>query len=185
MSNELFENFKKENDVSQRICGKYRNVLPAELIEIWENYGFGELFDGYLKLINPEEYQELIVDTYFRGDVSIPIFATAFGDIITFEESQYIGIIKYKNGSFGMLANGFNRFMSNMSDDYFLKKYFEISNYIKAKEKLGELEHYECFGYVPLLGLGGSETIHNLKKVKIREHIELISQLVGKIGITA
>ena len=60
MSNELFENFKKENDVSQRLCGKYRNVLPAELIEIWENYGFGELFDGYLKLINPEEYQELI-----------------------------------------------------------------------------------------------------------------------------
>ena len=31
--------------------------------------------------------------------------------------------------------------------------------------------------------LGGSEKVQNLKKVKIREHIELISQLVGKIGM--
>ena len=38
-------------------------------------------------------------------------------------------------------------------------------------------------GDVPLLGLGGSEKIQNLKKVKIREYIELISQLVGKIGM--
>ena len=36
---------------------------------------------------------------------------------------------------------------------------------------------------MPLLGLGGSEKVQNLKKVKIIEHIELISQLVGKIGM--
>ena len=35
---------------------------------------------------------------------------------------------------------------------------------------------------MPLLGLGGSEMVDNLNKVKNREHIELITQLVGKIG---
>ena len=61
--------------------------------------------------------------------------------------------------------------------------YFQIPQYIEAVNKLGKLEQDECFGYVPLLGLGGSEKVQNLKKVKIREHIELISQLVGKIGM--
>ncbi|MBQ6523394.1 MAG: DUF1851 domain-containing protein [Atopobiaceae bacterium] len=36
-------------------------------------------------------------------------------------------------------------------------------------------------GYVPLLGLGGRETVNNLRKVKIREHIALIAQMVGGV----
>lgn len=77
----------------------------------------------------------------------------------------------------------FKRFIQNLGDDYFLEKYFQIPQYIEAVNKLGKLEQDEFFGYVPLLGLGGSEKVQNLKKVKIREHIELISQLVGKIGM--
>ena len=48
---------------------------------------------------------------------------------------------------------------------------------------MGELKQDECFGYVPLLGLGGSEKIDNLRKVKIREHIELIAKMTGKVGM--
>lgn len=98
-------------------------------------------------------------------------------------QGQYIGIVKYKNGNFVMLAKNFKRFIQNLGDDYFIEKYFQIPQYIEAVNKLGKLEQDECFGYVPLLGLGGSEKVQNLKKVKIREYIELISQLVGKIGM--
>lgn len=66
--------------------------------------------NGYLKIINPDEYQELLNDTYFRGNVSIPIFVTSFGDIITFEEDKYIRSIKYKNGIFKGMASGFDFF---------------------------------------------------------------------------
>lgn len=152
-------------------------------MNIWRNYGLGSMYNGYIKIINPEEFQELLNETYFRGKISVPILVTAFGDIITLEEGQYIGMVKYKNGSFGMLAANFNRFMQNLTEDYYMKKYFQISQYAEAVKKLGELEHDECFGYVPLLGLGGSEKVDNLDKVKIREHIELISQMVGNIGM--
>lgn len=54
---------------------------------------------------------------------------------------------------------------------------------MEAVDKWGKVEADECFGYVPLLGLGGKESVDNLKKVKIREHIELITQMVGKIGM--
>ncbi|PHU33511.1 hypothetical protein CSX01_14870, partial [Pseudobutyrivibrio ruminis] len=75
---------------------------------------------------------ELLNETYFRGKISIPILATAFGDVITFEEGQYIGMVKYKNGDFVMLAKSFKRFIQNLDDDYFFEKYFQIPLYIEA-----------------------------------------------------
>ena len=165
---------EKGQDIKQELLHRYKTILPDELIKIWEDNGLARLMG---------EYQELLKETYFRGNISIPILVTAFGDIVTFEEGQYIGMVKYKNGNFVMLAKNFKRFIQNLGDDYFLEKYFQIPQYIEAVNKLGKLEQDECFGYVPLLGLGGSEKIQNLKKVKIREYIELISQLVGKIGM--
>ena len=53
---------------------------------------------------------------------------TAFGDIVTFEEDQYIGMVKYKNGNFVMLAKNFKRFIQNLGDDYFLEKYLMRPN---------------------------------------------------------
>lgn len=73
--------------------------------------------------------------------------------------------------------------MQNLTDDYFIEKYLEIPQYIEAVKCLGQVEHNECFGYVPVLGLGGSENVENLSKVKIKEHIEVITQLVGKVGM--
>ena len=53
-----------------------------------------------------------------------------------------------------------------------IKKFFIVSN----KEKITE-----CFGYVPLLAMGGKESVNSIKKVKMREHISLIINLVGGI----
>ena len=91
----------------------------------------------------------------------------------------------WEDNGLARLMGGYNfkRFIQNLGDDYFLEKYFQIPQYIEAVNKLDKLEQDECFGYVPLLGLGGSEKVQNLNKVKIIEHIELISQLVGKIGM--
>lgn len=183
MKDEIFKEFQKESDVSQTIYDKYEKILPSELIEVWKKYGMGSFFDGYLKMINPEEYQKLIVDTYFRGNVSIPIFITAFGDVICWEENRYIRMIKYKNGVFKGMAAGFEFFFEDLDNGLYDKEYFEFSRYHEAVKLLGKIEYDECFGYVPLLGLGGSEKVQNLKKVKIREHIELITQMTGNIGM--
>jgi len=34
-----------------------------------------------------------------------------------------------------------------------------------------------------LLGLGGQKTVENIDKVKIKEHIYIISELAGNIGM--
>lgn len=183
MLDELFKDFVKENDVKQELCDKYEAILPDELIAVWRKYGFGSFMGGYLKVINPEEYQDFIIATYFRGSISIPIFITAFGDVINWEENRFIRMVKYKNGIFKGMAASFRFFFEDLQNGLFNEEYFDISMYTEAVQTWGEIKYDECFGYVPLLGLGGSEKVQNTKKVKIKEHIEIISQLVGGVGM--
>ena len=51
--------------VSNETVKKYENKLPAELIGIWKEYGYCTMLDGYLRVIDPDDYKELIDDTYF------------------------------------------------------------------------------------------------------------------------
>lgn len=177
----MIKDFIKIDDVPENLIKEYEDKLPAEVIEIWKNYGFGTFYSGFLKVINPNDYKELLENSYFRGDVSIPIFATGFGDLITWEKNQFIGIVQYRYGENHILASGFDFFFEDIASGSFGCKYFGLNKFNEAVKKYGDLEYDQCFGYVPLLGLGGKESVNNLKKVKIREHILLITQLVGEV----
>ena len=58
---------------------------------------------------------------------------------------------------------------------------FTLEDYAQAVEKYGKLADNECFGYVPLLALGGKEDVEHLQKVKTKEHIAVITQLTGGV----
>lgn len=178
----LFDCFEQDTKASLELCAKYHSILPSALLNVWKQYGFGSLFNGYLKIINPDEYQELLHDSYVLGSTAIPIFITAFADILTWEKGRYIRIVKYKDGIFEGIAAGFDFFWGDLADGAFDTRFFELTEYHAATKTLGQLQFDECFGYTPLLGLGGSRKTENLRKVKIKEHIDFIAQSVGKVG---
>lgn len=177
----VFKDYIKFSDVDEKLISQYEEKLPQKIIYIWKNYGLGTFYNGYLKIINPNEYKELIEKTYFQGNVSIPIFETAFGDIITWEKNQFIGIIKYRYGENDVISDGFDFFYEDLLDGEFDDTDFNIKKYKEALNKYGMLEYDECFGYVPLIAMGGKESVENIKKAKIKEHISLISNFIGKI----
>lgn len=179
----MLDDFIKVMAMPQDIVEKYRTMVPDELIQIWQNQGIGTFLGGYLKIINPEEYRDLLDSTYFRGDLAVPIFVTAFGDIITFEENRYLRLVKYKDGVFEIILENFLFFLKFLKDEDFQKDYFEIDLYKSALKQYGDLDYDYCFGFVTLLGLGGQKTVENIDKVKIKEHIYIISELVGNIGM--
>ena len=181
MKSVLFKDFVQIKKAEKMLIEKYDKLLPDEIIYLWRTYGFGTFYNGYLKVINPDEYKSLIEKSYFMGNVSIPIFATAFGDVLTWEENKYVGILKYRYNDNDIISDGFEYFYDIIYDEECAKDYFTIENYNEATKKYGSLEYDECFGYVPLLALGGKESVDNLKKVKIREHIALITEMVGEI----
>lgn len=177
----MLKDFVKVADMPQEVIEKYKNQVPAELLQIWQEDGLGTFLDGYLKVINPDDYLELLQDSYFRGEISIPIFATAFGDIITWEKNEFLGIIKYKDGTFDIFLENLSLFIKFLPDKSFTDDYFDIPLYKKAVAKHGQLAYDECFGFVPLLALGGFKDVDHMDKVKVLEHIYLMYQLTGGV----
>lgn len=171
----------KGTEVDEELIKKYEGTLAPELIEIWKEYGYAELLGGHLRVINPDDYRQFVKDTYFRGNDVIPIMTTGFGDVVAIGEGVWVEIISYKSKEFNIVSKGFDRFLSNLLEEYFLKKYLDIFSYNEAVEKLGRPGHDECFGYTPLLGAGGKKKVENLNIVKTREYIELAVQMLGEI----
>ena len=179
---DLFQSFQRECPAPAALREKYASTLPPELLNVWRNYGFGTLLDGCLKIINPDEYQDLLHDTYDLSDSAIPVFATAFSGLLTWEKGRYLRFINYQNGTFEGVCAGLNFFWDDLADGVFDDRFLELAWYQEAIQALGRLQFNECFGYAPLLGLGGSRRAEHLRKYKLQEHIAFIAQAVGKVG---
>lgn len=188
----LFEDFKLEKEVPDDIINKYKCRVPEELVKIWKTYGFGTFLNGYLKIINPEEYEDLLYETYIQDDANIKfmttLFATGMGDLIIWEYvsdgDSTITLLKYRIGKYRIIGPKLKIFLKllELKDEDFLNEDLGWSEYSKAIELYSKLDYDECFGYVPLLRLGGKESVYNLKKVKLIEQINLITDLLGPIN---
>ena len=66
-------------------------------------------------------------------------------------------------------------------DDEYVYENFDLDLYSEAVAKHGQLAYDECFGFVPLLALGGFKDVDHMDKVKVLEHIYLMYQLTGGV----
>ncbi|MEC0298437.1 T6SS immunity protein Tdi1 domain-containing protein [Peribacillus frigoritolerans] len=181
MSNNVFEGFILEEKIDKEVIDKYKEKIPEQITEIWRQYGFGSILKGYLKLVNPDVFEELLKDVYIRSEVAIPLFATSMGDIIVWEKGRYLNLLNFRKGNVNVISAGFDFFLDDLNDNSFIVEELEWNPYPEAVDKYGEPDFDECFGYTPLLGLGGPDKVENLKKVKLMEHIYLITQFMGPI----
>ena len=181
MSGKSFNDFVLNEEVSEDIIKSYKGKVPDEVLEIWENCGFGSILNGYLKIINPNEFQQHLKDIYARNEDAIALFATSMGDIIVWEKNRYLNLLNFRRKSVSVISAGFDFFLEDLDDESFLDEELDWQPYSEAVNKYGQPAFNECFGYVPLLGLGGPEKVENLSKVKLVEHIYLITQFMGQI----
>jgi len=169
---------------SPQIIDEYEDILPAELMEFWQEYGFGIYMDGYLKIVNPNDYQPVLNEGYnTENDKEIVFAVTGLGDFLVWV-GDAIRLVDFRHGNYSIIESGDDMswfFDMDLAENEFMEDEFKNENYLPAKQKLGELPFDECFGYVPILGAGGPEKVDNLQKVKIREHIAIIAQMMGKL----
>jgi len=181
----ILNDFKKRNDVEESIVRKFSDRVPEQIAQLWKQNGFGSFINGYLKIINPNDYIDIVSNTYLRNEGTIPLFATSMCDVILYErdsnEESYIVQLNYRKGKSKVIASKYTLFIRFLEEVAFREKALDWQPYPEAVQKYGEPAYDECFGYVPLLGLGGPEKVENLQKVKLREHILLISEFMGPI----
>ncbi|MGX7666332.1 T6SS immunity protein Tdi1 domain-containing protein [Flavobacterium pedocola] len=179
---QVYPDFTIVEKPSENLINEYATMLPKEIIHFWKDYGFGTFMNGYLRIINPDDYIATLFDTYDYADREIPIAVTAFGDILCWQ-GEAINFINYRFNYSEIIAAGeFDWFLNmDLTEESFLAEDLKGELYEKAKNILGELAFDECYGFVPLLALGGPEKAENLQKVNTMVHLDLITQLVGTV----
>ena len=181
MELKALQDFELYSKVPEATIKKYSGKIPEQFIEVWKNYGFGSFLQGYFKIINPDEYIEFVRESYFEKNC-IPLLVTALGDIIVWERKKYLYLLFYRYNNFDCLdTDGCDFFLDDIADFDFQKNDLKMKDFKEVLESLGYPAYDECYGYVPLLSLGGAERPENLQKVKLREYLELMYQVQGEI----
>ena len=55
----MLKDFTRVAVMPQEVIKKYKDQVPEELVQIWEECGLGTFLDGYLKVINPDGFRKL------------------------------------------------------------------------------------------------------------------------------
>lgn len=173
--------------VDDTFIAKYADMSYAGLTTLWQEAGLGSYCNGMLKIINPSDYQDALNPCYVMDyDKSfLPFMCTAFGDVFAYVKNpklnNYIVYLNIRYGTYLILPDNLaallNKIIFNQS---FLKGWFDLENYSVMQEKLGTPDFDECFGYSPLLTMGGSENLENIKIVKTLPYIDINTQTIGR-----
>ena len=72
---EILKDFVKVGDVSEETIEKYKGRIGEDLLTIWKEYGYGYFFNGFLKIINPDDYQEAFKGVYECLENELPVYS--------------------------------------------------------------------------------------------------------------
>ncbi|MBU3179472.1 hypothetical protein KPL47_24695 [Clostridium estertheticum] len=97
------KDFVVKEQVNINIIEKYKGKVPNQVVEVWGKYGFGSIKNGYLRIVNPDRYMEILEETYVRYELAIPLFTTAMGDIIVWEDG-YLMILNFRKNEVNVVG---------------------------------------------------------------------------------
>ncbi|AMM21672.1 hypothetical protein AX769_17870 [Frondihabitans sp. PAMC 28766] len=175
-----YPGFDKGGEVSKDVIGSFGSRVPAEVVEGWRA-GIGTMLDGFIQVVDPYTAAVLISSSYTGIAGAVPILQTAFGDVIVWEDGWF-RLLSFRKEINRYVSRSFDVLLQLLADDTFLDPELDRALYVTAVEKFGPLDSGTIFGHVPLLALGGPKDVEHLDKVKTREHLLLISQMVGPLS---
>lgn len=135
--------------------------------------------EGYLRHVTPEEGADLARIAGYQATGTIA-FATAFADLIVVEE-QAVRLVSPRRGTHRIIATDLERFLAYAASPEYRDgaDHLDAALYPEAVALLGVPERDQCFGFVPLLALGGAEDVEHLRRVRLREHLAVIAEIAG------
>ena len=194
-SDEFLPSYHQKAEAS--IIDKYKNILPDNLVGIWELQGWSGYFNGLFWCVNPDVYSGILEDwldsTELKNKGEYYVIAkSGFGDLLVFERNS--AHIFTLNSVFGFISANKEKLTNKANADaanrsivtkfvMLNKDTLDVENngvgiFENAFNKLGHLKPDEIYGFEPLLSLGGEINVDNLSKVKDIVHLSIIRQFV-------
>lgn len=178
------------SDISSSTISQYKDVIPKELIFLWEKYGLFHIDNGLLWFVNPNDYVNIfeewaeVNEMLTLEDRKYHVIArTAFGCLLILVNNgidSYLAQLNTLTNEWSVSANNMSFFFNVLLLDYTYKE--DDLDEILFKEcykDLGLLKPDECYGFVPLPALGGAKDVKLAEKVKLREYLSICSQVFG------
>lgn len=91
--------------------------MREQIIALWNEYGLGSICNGYLKMIIPNDYQNIVETLYYDGKNAIAVMATGFGDIIVWKpKDETMVLLLYRYQDLQVLESGCTYFFEDLAD---------------------------------------------------------------------
>jgi hypothetical protein len=169
------ENCEKPSAEAMR---KYEGKLPPELLDHWREVGWCSWGNGLLWVVNPDQFKDVMADWLDFDPESAPVFLrTAFGHLYLWHEG-YVYSLDVQHGSGSKVTPKVERMFTLLCDPELQEKILRRGLFEQARQLLGPPGRDECYAFEPALALGGSGAVETIRRVKMREHLAILAQIV-------
>lgn len=171
---------------TQDVLERYRPLLPASLLELWERHGFGRYARGLVEVINPQDYEAILWKWLMRDEdpSRLPIALTAFGGIFYYrrltDEDEDVSYLDPHGPEYQAVvcAWSLDQFFNEYLPDPEVESNLLDADLVRASiATIGPLEGGECFQFTPALRLGGTRDVRFVTKGNGQVHLDLLHQL--------
>lgn len=180
-----FEDFKRLYDPPEdcerpgdEAIRAYERLLPPELIDHWREVGWCSYAKGLLWFVNPQQFEGVLEDWIdFESGGFLVFLRSAFAHLYIWHEG-YVYSLDVQHGSLSQVTKNMNLFFTLLCDPEIRARILRTDLHSKALLRLGVLNRDECYAFEPALALGGPGTIDTVRRVRMREHLGLLAQMV-------
>jgi hypothetical protein len=156
----------------------HEGTLPAEIVDHWREVGWCAYGDGLVWFTNPQQFDGILED-WVDECTDAPVFLrTAFAHLYYWCNGQ-VHSLDVQRGGVSQVTDNLELFSTLLVDEDIQEQILRRSLFEEVKERLGSPGRDECYAFVPALALGGPGTADSVQKVKIREQLGILAQLVG------
>lgn len=180
-----FRSFQPVAPISDETIRAYEGQVPAEVTELWRTDGAGLVGDGYFRLVDPGRAAQMLEGVIGLPEASTVLFTTALGDLVVHVNGLYL-VYKPRWGVIDLVEGAsFDELVALVEDPAQRDVAWEWQPYPAARDRDGAPGFEQCYGFVPLLALGGRPDAGNLQLSGLYEHLAVIAQLAGQPQVRA
>jgi hypothetical protein len=164
--------------VSVDAIGAYEGRLPGDLLTQWRDVGWCSYGKGLLWLVDPMQFSGVIADWVDLGDATPLVFLrTAFAHLYFWLDGSVYSL-DVQRGGVSEVTKRISRMFTLLCDPEIKEKILRVSLFETALRTVGAPGREECYAFEPALALGGPGTADTIRRVRIREHLGILAQLV-------
>ncbi|WP_394552981.1 T6SS immunity protein Tdi1 domain-containing protein [Agromyces sp. MMS24-JH15] len=175
-----FRSFDPVAPISEETIARFAGQVPTGVADAWRRYGAGQVgADGFFRFVDPARAAQALDGVLGLPEGSTVLFTTALGDLVVHVNGIFL-VVKSRLGATDVIEGaGFDDLVASIERPADLESVWEWQPYPAARDRDGVPGFEECFGFVPLLVLGGPGTADHLHRGGLWEHLALIGQLAG------